>query len=229
MKNLPEHNPKQGAWEDLLKRREFNSQLKEHLPKLPQYFPQDAAWEKISGRLESKKPIPLWVRWSVAASVVGIIFISGITQKGFVSENHDEQNQAFSSSNKVDNLTTKSQIQAVETKPDPEIISPIIEKFSKESLEKKRISRSNEQIDFPEFSLPPIELFASPSLTLKISEKEKPVLAPQKTLHQVSISWSKIKPGMQVKTPFGSQDSEVGQKPQASAAPIGRIILEIKN
>ncbi len=229
MKNLPEHNPKQSAWEDLLKRREFDPQLNDHLSKLPQYFPQDDAWERISGRLENKKPIPLWIRWFAAASVVGIVFISGITQNWFVGVNQNEQNLANISNNKIDDLMPKSQIQAVETESDPEIIPPNIENLSSEALGKKTISRLIEQIDLPEISLPAIELSASPNLTLEISESDRPVPPPQKTLHQVSISWSKIKPGIQVKTPFGRQDSELGQKQQASTDQIGHVILEIQN
>ena len=49
------------------------------------------------------------------------------------------------------------------------------------------------------------------------------------TLHQVSVYWTKTKPGFQVKTTFGRKEAELGQKPQASAETAGPLVLEINN
>jgi hypothetical protein len=65
----------------------------------------------------------------------------------------------------------------------------------------------------------------SKNLSLQLPETEAPETQIQKTMHQVTISWSKIKPGLQVKTSFGRMESELGQKPQASVQTIEPLKL----
>jgi|GEM_PF-1003898 len=229
MKKLPEHDPKQSAWDDLMKRRDFDSQLSGHLPNLPQYFPKDAAWERITGELDRKKIIPIYIRWGVAAAIASILFLSGITQNWFVGETQPKLNQGYISINKTENQATENQIQPFVTHPDPGIISQKLEKSSSEFSKEKTTPRSEDVIEVPKITLPAIEQSHTSKLSLEIIKMETQVQAPQKTLHQVSISWSKIKPGIQLKTPFGRQESELGQKSQASLDQIGHVILELHN
>lgn len=221
MKKLPDHSPKASAWEDLLKKGTFESQLENHLPTLPQFAPQDAAWERITAELDRKKVIPLWIRWSAAAAVIAILLFSlisinrtdnGIEKQELLTENPAE----------IDNSAIPVVPSEVPTNKEP--ITDISEKASE-----KKVKRSVEIIEVPKMTLPDFELSQSKNLSLEIPETKAPEAQIQKTLHQVSISWSKIKPGLQVKTSFGRRESELGQKPQASATENSQIKLEINN
>lgn len=218
MKKLPDHSPKASAWEDLLKKGTFESQLENHLPTLPQFAPQDAAWERITAELDRKKVIPLWIRWSAAAAVIAILLFSlisinrtdnGIEKQELLTENPAE----------IDNSAIPVVPSEVPTNKEP--ITDISEKASE-----KKVKRSVEIIEVPKMTLPDFELSQSKNLSLEIPETKAPEAQIQKTLHQVSISWSKIKPGLQVKTSFGRRESELGQKPQASATENSQIDLK---
>ncbi|GAA0880761.1 hypothetical protein GCM10009119_37310 [Algoriphagus jejuensis] len=226
MKKLPEHTPKASTWEDLLKKADFESQLNNHLPSLPNFAPQDGAWEKITAELDRKKFIPIWVRWSAAAAVAGIFLAFLISLNRSVDPMQDQE------------LLTDNPIEidnsAVEVLPSD---LPIVADAFAENTEnapfqispKKKVKRTTETIEAPKMGLPEIDLSLSKNLSLEIPEKQIQESTPPKTLHQVSISWSKIKPGLQVKTSFGRMGSELGEKQQASTHHLGQLTVEIDN
>ncbi|WP_026968616.1 hypothetical protein [Algoriphagus terrigena] len=226
MKKLPEHSPKASAWEDLLKKGTFESQLDNHLPTLPQFAPQDAAWERITAELDRKKVIPVWIRWTAAAAAIAIPLFSLISIDRTGNE-IEKQELLTENPAEIDNSAVEVTPSQAPTNKEP--INTISEKAPEKFPPKKKTKRSIEIIEAPKMTLPDIELSQSKNLSLKIPETKAPEAQIQKTLHQVSISWSKIKPGLQVKTSFGRRESELGQKPQASAPENSQIMLEINN
>lgn len=83
MKNLKEHSPNPGSWEKIVQRSNFESQLGNHLTTLPQYSPNEEAWERITLEMDCKKPISIWIKWSVASSLLGFLLVGGIALKNF--------------------------------------------------------------------------------------------------------------------------------------------------
>jgi len=226
MKKLPEHSPKASAWEDLLKKGTFESQLDNHLPTLPQFAPQDAAWERITAELDRKKVIPIWLRWSVAAAVIAILFFSLIS---IDRTDNGIEKQELLTENPVETGNSAVEVTSSQAPTNKKTITASAENAPEKFPSKKKAKRSIEIIEAPKMTLPDIELSQSKNLTLEIPETKAPEAQIQKTLHQVSISWSRIKPGLQVKTSFGRRESELGQKPQASANENSQITLEINN
>ena len=213
MKKLPEHSPKASAWEDLLKKGTFENQLDSHLPTLPQFAPQDAAWERITAELDRKKVIPIWIRWSAAAAAIAILLFSLIS-----IDRTDEkiQDREVLTENPVEIDNSAVEVLPSEAPNVKETITASVENAPQKSSPKRKTKRSMEIIEAPKMTLPDIELSQSKNVTLKIPEPKAPEAQIQETLHQVSISWSKIKPGLQVKTSFGRMESELGQQPKAS-------------
>ncbi|OOG75202.1 hypothetical protein [Algoriphagus sp. A40] len=226
MKKLPEHSPKASAWEDLLKKGTFQSQLDNHLPTLPQFAPQDAAWEKITTELDRKKVIPLWIRWSAAAAVIAILLFS------LFSINRTEekiQDAELLTENPVEIDNSAVEVVPSEVPTSKETFTSSAENAPGKFSPKKKTKRSIEIIEAPKMTLPELELSQSKNQSLIIPETKVPEAKIQETLHQVSISWSKIKPGLQIKTSFGRMESGLGQKPQASSNENSQITLEINN
>ena len=226
MKKLPDHSPKTCAWEDLLKKMDFDTQVSGHLPNLPQFSPKDGTWEKIAAELESKKIVHIWIPWSAAAGVVAILLLAAFWLK---NSNQDVKKQYLTSE-----LPAKSARRTAEpASPEPLTQGEIAEANPKTIPQKPTSEKKPEPmvaiIEVPEMTLPEVELWHSKNISLQLPEEQSKDSVPAKTLHQVSISWSKIKPGLQVKPSFGRAEAELGQKPQASTDRINPLTLEINN
>jgi hypothetical protein len=226
MKKLPDHSPKTSAWDDILKRMDFDSQVSGHVPNLPQFSPKDGTWEKIAAELESKKIVPIWMPWSAAAGVVAILLLAMF---GLKNSNEEIEKQPLTSE-----LPAKSAQRTAETaSPEPLTQGEIAEANPKTIPQKPTSEKKPEPmvaiIEVPEMSLPEVELWQSKNISLQLPEEQSKDSVPAKTLHQVSISWSKIKPGLQVKTSFGRAEAELEQKPQASTDRRAPLTLEINN
>jgi hypothetical protein len=226
MKKLPEYSPKASAWEDLLKKVSFERQLGNHLPTLPQFAPQDAVWEKITAELDRKKVVPIWLRWSAAAAVIAILLFSLISK---FRTDDKFQDQELLSEKPIEVGNSSLEAVPFETPTSTETVAANAENAPLKFYPEEKSKRSIEIIAAPKLTLPDLELSQSKNLSLKIPERIVPEAQVQKTLHQVRISWSKIKPGLQVKTPFGRTESELQQKPQASTTQNSKITLEINN
>ncbi len=226
MKKLPDHSPKTSSWDDILKRMDFDSQVSGHLPNLPQFSPKDDTWERIAAELESKKTVPIWMPWSAAAAVVAILLLAAFWLK---SSNQDIQKQQLTSGLPA----MSAQRNAEPASPEPLTKVEITEANSKSIPQKPTPKKKPEQmvaiIEVPEMTLPEVELWQSKNISLQLPEEQSKDSVPAKTLHQVSISWSKIKPGLQVKTSFGRAEAELGQKPQASTDRIDPLNEEKNN
>src|SRR5690606_1661268 len=84
-------------------------------------------------------------------------------------------------------------------------------------------------IEAPKMTLPEVVLSQSKSISLERPETQMQESVPPQTLHQVSISWNKIKPGLQVKTSFGRAEAELEPKQQASTGDLTPLKVDIYN
>lgn len=230
MKNLKDLTPNPDSWERILQQSQFENQLANHLDRLPQYSPNEESWEKITGAMDRKRTIPVWVKWGVAASIAGFLIIAGISvskiesdPKSQLSQVLPEQTSDYSQENQSENTS--------ETLPSEAFLpNESAQNTSKESVVLKRpTKRKVEIIEIPKINLPELKPNISENLSITIPEPQPFEPNPAKTLHQVSISWSKIKPGLQVTTTFGRKEINPTTKTQASANSQSQITLEINN
>jgi hypothetical protein len=225
MKNLPEHNPKPSAWDEILKKGKFESQLESHLSRLPQFSPEDTAWERITAELDRQRVIPIWIRWGTAAAVVAILLLSALSLDKSADSIQEQQPVA---ENPTERDKTVAEAVTSESSKTEET-SALKIKSATNAISKTKTNRTMEVIEAPKIPLLEIELLQPKNPSLEIPEKPIQEPIPPKTLHQVTVSWSKIKPGLQVKTSFGRMESELAEKPRASSNQIKRLTLEINN
>lgn len=224
---MKEYNPKPDLWSKIQQRKDFDLQVKEHVSNLPEKMPKADLWSAVERELDQKKPvIPLWKYGMVAASIGLILTLAGIAYLEFGETD------------------VKHQMVAGENTPSTELIMPEEKPITETELalnttEETQLEKPNTNISpkhpvsretIAPIKLPKLDLA---DLTIENTYVMELIIPPAtahetpKTLHQVSISWSKIKPGIQLKTPFGRQESELGQK--ASIDQASQVILEINN
>ncbi|WP_057939336.1 hypothetical protein [Algoriphagus resistens] len=224
---MKEYNPKPDLWSKIQQRKNFDVQVREHLPNLPKKMPKADLWTAIERELDQKKPvIPLWKYGMVAASIGLILMCVGIAYLEFgetdvkpqmitgentpPAEHIMPEEKPFTKTGSALNATEETQTE------NPDTNASIKKPESRETIPLIKLPRR----DLADLSIE--NTYASKLIIPPTTEHETP-----KTLHQVSISWSKIKPGLQLKTPFGRQESELGQK--ASIDQVGQATLEINN
>ncbi len=220
MKNLPEHSPKADAWEKILGQGDFDTQCGRLLSDLPMYSPKESSWEKIEAELDRKRTVSPWIDWAAASAVIGLLLGVGIFIPSFESKKDDmlssldseKVNQVFAPE-KTEESPTISATETIPTVP-----------------EKRQTKRqATEEIQIQKIPLPEVKLSPNETLSLVLPESSPSESAPAPTLHQVRISWTKIKPSMQVRTTFGRMDSEQPDKQQASAPKTEHISIDINN
>jgi hypothetical protein len=226
MNKLSDHSPKTSAWEDLLKRMDFDSQVSGHLPNLPQFSPKDDTWERIAAELDPKKVVPIWMPWSISAAVVAILLLAVFWLN---SSNKDIEKQQLTSERAAKSPQNTSETEPPESSRTSEITEVNSKNLPQKTTPEKKSKRMVNLIEAPEMTLPEVEFWQSKNISLQLPEKQTKDSVPAKTLHQVSIYWSKIKPGLQVKTSFGRAETELGQKPQASTDRIDPLNEEKNN
>ncbi|HSF52797.1 MAG TPA: hypothetical protein VLA71_03545 [Algoriphagus sp.] len=228
MKNLKEHSPNPDSWGKIVQRSDFESQLGSHLSQLPLYSPNEDAWERITLEMDRKKTIPIWIKWGVAASLLGFLLVGGMALNNL---NSDVEN-------KTQDLVTESNSEPAEkerkesTLESSQSASPTVTtiEFPQEaSTPEKPVSRKVELIEIPKINLPEVKPNHLNNLSLSLPEEKISEPSKLKTLHEVSISWSKHKPGLQIKTSFGRNEGIPSPQPQASTPPPRPLILEINN
>jgi hypothetical protein len=227
MKNLKEYTPKSDTWGKILQQSEFENQLANHLDRLPQFSPNEESWEKITGAMDRKRILPIWIKWSVAASLFGSLIVAGLVLSKIDNDQETQslsvQNTEIFPENSVSDsisIEPSRSIQAIDSKgniPQNKVSPKIITK------------RTVENIEVPRISIPDLKPNISENLVLSLPEPQITEPSQQKTLHQVSISWSKIKPGLQVTTPFGRKELDPTTKTQAATIPPSHITVEINN
>lgn len=220
MKNLPEHTPRANSWEHILGENNFDSQYRRLIADLPTYTPKATSWDKINAALDKKQVVSPWFYWAAASAVIGLLLGVGILEQDF----EKTQDKALSS------VDLKKAEQAIVPKQTEEsTIARVLETSPAVAQKRKTERKINEAIEIQRIALPDVKLSPDETLSLELPKTPPTESAPLQTLHQVSISWSKIKPGLQVKTSFGRMESELGQKPQASAHHVGQLTVEIDN
>jgi len=231
MKNeLPELTPKPDSWDKIMHQADFESQLGNHLSRLPQYSPNEEAWGKITGKMDRKKTVPIWIKWSVAASILGFLCIAGLSTNRF-GKNNESKNQELQTSLSLDSELEKVGQDSTVTEPlQSRLLMESAIGSTLEAIPEKIITRRNvELIGLPKINLPELEPTHLENIHLKPREKQTSENSQPKTLHQVSISWSKIKTGFQVKTPFGEKGLDPTNQTQAASQPSQHITIQINN
>lgn len=226
---MNEYSPKPDLWSKIQQRKDFDSQVKAHVSNLPERMPKADLWSAIEPLLDQKTPvIPLWKYGMAAASIALILAFSSIAylhlgEKVVNTQLSTEANTTAPTHSIIDeNVNTETGPSYAEPK---QIAMEKPQTMVTQKQSNKREMASPIQLPEPDLTDLNIEnIFISEVIIPPTPEKEVP-----KTLHQVSISWSKIKPRMKVKTQFGQQELELGQKSQASVDPIGQVTIEINN
>lgn len=223
-------------WSKIQDRKNFDSQVKMHLPNLPKREPKIDLWESIEEQLDSKKPvvIPIWRYGLVAASlalvlsVIAILFFQ-LDSQNSVSDLITAVQVEIPKYNPSDLKSDSETKLAVEIDTSPEVFTP--KEKAETSPEKtiKENSRVKESIKIPEIDLPELE-FSLPSTLAENFQGDLIKEEERETLHQVSISWNKLKPRMKILPGFGKQNLDLGNQQQASANQSkGQLTIEIKN
>jgi hypothetical protein len=218
---LDDHTPRAYSWDKILGRMSFEDQLQGHTANLPEFGPNTNSWEKISAKLEDKKPIPLYSYFGLAAGVIGILLVSNLVW--------NEKSSDFPQMTAPHSLTEISTLDLpfeykFQIPQKPEKTSLIVQP----SIRKQILEIKDSTLPKVEIEAPKIEFIAL-SLELIIPVQKDSLgkismQAEQKTLHEVTISWS-IKPSkFQVKTGFGKSDPvKLEEKQVGRSGRTGRI------
>lgn len=223
-------------WSKIQDRKIFDSQVKMHLPNLPKREPKIDLWESIEEQLDSKKPvvIPIWGYGLVAASLALVLSVSAFLFFQRDSNNSDydlltDVQVEIPKSNPSDQKSDSEPKLLVETETSLEVIQPIEKKKTSPEKTIKESPRVKESVKIPEIDFPELDL----SLPSTLAENFQGTLGKEEereTLHQVSISWNKLKPRMKILTGFGKQKLDLGDQQQASVnQPKSQLTIEIKN
>lgn len=204
---MKEYSPKPDLWSKIQQRKDFDSQVKEHIPNLPVKMPKADLWEAIEKELDQKTPIiPLWKYGMAAAAIALILAFSGIAyfelgEKEVETPLITEVSLPPTEIETID-LNPEAETEFEDLKPEvskPE--TPILSKPRQSSTLRETIT----PIEPPELNLADLSIentFVSELIIPPAAEVEAP-----QTLHKVRISW-----GMQEKsklqTKFGSSSPE---------------------
>ena len=212
---MKSYNPKPDMWSKIQQRKNFDSQVKEHVPNLPVKMPKVDLWEAIESELDQKTPIiPLWKYGIAAASIALILALSSIAyiefgSKDLVSPLTTEVTDPLTNevTEKTPELNTTSKTEPTERKSAVESPKQIEVKESNRNVPDQK---ENNRILPVTIEIPRLELQEINIETYLISELITPPATDNegpKTLHKVRISW-----GMQEKTKlqtkFGSSTPE---------------------
>ncbi|SFT99467.1 hypothetical protein SAMN04489724_3253 [Algoriphagus locisalis] len=204
---MKSYNPKADLWSKIEQRKDFDLQVKEHVPNLPVKMPKADLWDSIESELDQKTPvIPLWKYVMVAASIALILAVTGIAYLEF-GENTVVTPLTTDITVKAPEMNAPAKSEPAEIKPKAEIPT---QNEAKESItnipEQKETNRiSPVSIEISTLDLPEIDIESS--LISEVIIPPAPEKGELQTLHRVRISW-----GMQEKsklqTRFGSSPSE---------------------
>ncbi len=211
------HNPKPDLWSKIKQRKDFDLQVKEHVPHLPVKMPKADLWNAIEIELDQKSPIiPLWKYGMVAASIALILALSGIAYLQ-VSEKGTDPPMITEVSMPAAEIETIDKNLGVET--EPEVVRPeaSIPEISKTVTSQKKLPQRKKiaPIELPELDLE--ELTIENTFVSELIIPTKPEVEAPKTLHKVRISWG-IQDKSKLRTTFDS-----GAPEDISERQIGRV------
>lgn len=226
---MKEFSPKPDLWSKIQQRKDFDSQVKSHVPNLPQRMPKAELWNAIEEELDRKKPvIPLWKYGWVAAAIALILVVSGIMYLQ-IDENETESETP---------LLTEVQTSTPDTgNPERTKATPLKpEEVNQPSIDEKSLTENNSQKTkinrekFVEIEAPALEikeLTIENNLVSEIITPSVPEVAPVSTYHKVQISWGFQERG-KLKTTFGSHSPEEISNSQTSRANSSNNSIKIK-
>jgi len=228
-KNWKEYSPREDAWDKIMQRKNFDSQLDKNLKELPSHSPSDLVWTRIEQKLENKKRAFVWRPFVIAASLTGLFILAFyLIRQGTVVIEAPEQKNKLMASNPPDVLEEEENL----IRPSEEIISHS-DDLTVKAEEDPRIERINEFI--PEMKTER-NLNLENSLSVKGMNLAKrgefipPIETPQETYHRVAISWglkekTKFRIGSEPKeTPTGNTTTTAQQKTKPTKKPLTIII-----
>ncbi|MBN7811376.1 hypothetical protein J0A68_10435 [Algoriphagus sp. H41] len=236
MKKLPEHSPKEGTWENILRQGDFDLQCRSLLGNLPDYAPRADAWAELEKKLSKREKPVFFVYWKTAAAIslvlaamawllldsqkmpksqsTGPVLSHGAPEQLSVpAEKPLERAEPIESSSTPALLSAEAEIPKVNPRP------------ADQAEEKTDPRPEHTPVELPERDLP------SPSLAMAEPTIESLPLETRDTRHEVRISW-----GMQPEKPkpratFGIGRPETTQETQVSRLdkPPGTIRIKFKN
>ncbi|WP_425636092.1 hypothetical protein ACPUEN_11905 [Algoriphagus yeomjeoni] len=204
---MKSHKPKPDLWSKIQQRKDFDSQVKEHVPNLPVKMPKADLWDSIESKLDQKTPvIPLWKYGMVAASIALILAVTGIAYLEF-RENTVVTPLTTDITVKTPELNIPAKSEPVEIKSKAEIPTQNEAKESITNVPEQKVSTriSPVTIQIPTLELPEIEIESS--LISEVIIPPAPEKDETQTLHKVRISWG-IQEKTKLQTKFGSSTPE---------------------
>ncbi|WP_439489263.1 hypothetical protein [Algoriphagus sp.] len=206
---MKEYSPKPDLWSKIQQRRDFDMQVKAHIPNLPERMPKADLWNAIERQMDQEKPVvPLWKYGMAAACIALLLTFAGIAylQVGkkdmakqlFTEVNQSPEKRNIKLSDEKQTSQSESAVEAFEESESGNLqtipvqkqkitrntIKPIkVREIELEDLSKKNITIS-------EIIIPPIP------------EYEK-----AETFHKVRVSWG-IQERSKIITTFGASDPE---------------------
>ncbi len=204
---MKEYNPKPDLWSKIQQRKDFDLQVKEHVPNLPEKMPKADLWSTVEKELDQKKPvIPLW-KYGMAAACIGLILVlSRIAYLDFGDK--DVKPQIITEIN-----APSTELAMPDQKPDTETISALV--VTEEIKPEEPRTNASPKRAADRETIAPIE---PPKLDLanwnidntvvsKLKSPSIPDREEPQTLHKVQISWG-FKDKKKIQTTFGSRNPE---------------------
>lgn len=201
------YNPKPDLWSKIQQRKDFDSQVKEHVPNLPVKMPKADLWDSIESKLDQKTPvIPLWKYGMAAASIALILALLSIAYLEFGGKDAVTP-LTTEVTVKTPELNTTAKTEPTETKSAVETPTQIEAQESITNVPEQKVTNriSPITIETPTLDLP--DFSVETNLITEVIIPPAPDKDAPQTLHKVRISW-----GMQEKsklqTKFGSSTPE---------------------
>lgn len=214
---MKKYSPKPDLWSKILDRKEFDSQVQDHVINLPERMPKADLWNAIENELDRKKPlIPLLKYGLTAASIALILALSGIAYLQFGGKTQDTQliTEVSMPSAEIESIDKN-----LEGEIEPDVVRPeaSIQEISKTDTSQKKLPQREKiaPIELPELDLE--ELTIENTFVSELIIPTKPEVEAPKTLHKVRISWG-IQDKSKLRTTFGS-----GAPEDISERKIGRV------
>mgnify|MGYP000212251546 CR=1 FL=1 len=216
-KNWKEYSPREDAWDKIMQKKDFDSQLSKNLNELPEHSPSDFAWNRIEEKLEDKKKGFVWRPFLIAASLTGLFLLAFYQiRQGTVIIDSQQQTDELMADNQSPLINETEEFESTTEDQKPTDSSETI----LDSSEDMRIQRVNEFIPDVDSNR---KINLETTLAVKgmdLTTRGKFVPAtdiPQETYHTVAVSWglqekTKLRIGTGPNETLGTQATTIAQK-----------------
>lgn len=219
---MKEYSPKPDLWSKIQEKKDFDIQVKAHVPNLPQRMPKAGLWDAIEQELDRKKPVvPLWKYGMVAASIALIVALSGIVYLQF--------GEKVTQTELITEVDPPSAEIRVPQNEETEEVVPTFNPPAKTADNKPQEVRVNRE-PAAAIEITPLEindLTIENTLISEVIIPPAPDVLPPETYHKVQISWG-FQERTKLKATFGSQSPESITNSQTSRANSSNNSIKIK-